>query len=154
MNVYEDIQIDNYGTSAGEGGTASVVTGTLVAPRLVRVHGQDMRVAVKFIRSDAKSPEKEIEITDSFKYEVAIMCNLPSIPQIVKLIGYSESPRAIIMKYYPLSLKKLIDSVYDTGDPRICLKIMGDIATGMARLHKSGILHLDIKPRKCNPSKF
>ena len=74
------------------------------------------------------------------------MSSLPKSDNLINFIGYSETPCSIIMKYYPKSLREIYTKLPDTLDVKS--KVALDIANGMRILHRTGILHLDLKLRK------
>ena len=73
------------------------------------------------------------------------MSTLPKSPNIISFYGFTETPLAIIMKYYAYSLKDLQKG--NALDQQIVYKIAFDVSNGMKLIHKAGILHLDLKPR-------
>ena len=140
LDFKKDLHSDdsNVQTERGKGFTSKVVKGTLISAALIQKYGSKMQVAIKLMnRKD-----------DDYLYEVAIMSCLPPSPYIVQLIGYCENPKAIVMKYYPISLKLLLRSPEIGNNPMLRLKMGFDIANGMNVIHSHSILHLDLKPRK------
>ena len=135
--------VNEVASMRGQGLTSKVIKGKLAAPRLIEKHG-DIPIAIKLMNQGEEAHN------DEYLYEVAIMSMFPPCPYIVRLIGYSENPRAIIMKHYPISLKLLLKSSELNASPVLRLKIGYDIAHGMNIIHRCGVLHLDLKPRKQN----
>ena len=123
----------------GQGLTSKVIKGRLSSPKLIEKHG-DIPVAIKVMNQEGND--------DDYLYEVIIMSIFPPCPYIVKLIGYSTKPKSIVMKHYPISLKLLLKSSDLSSSPLLRLKIGYDVAHGMNIIHKCGVLHLDLKPRK------
>ena len=122
------------GSIHGKGSTAEIVKGTLKYP-------PKTQVAVKFI------DPKETSV-DLFRYEVSIMGKLPkSHPNLVQILGFSEEPRrCIVMKFYPYSLRTLLNSVLSERTLGIRYAILSDIASGMHAIHSKHIIHFDLKP--------
>ena len=122
----------------GKGGTASIYVGTLINPKLVEKHGFNS-VAIKVFPPHSGQNE-------SFRYEVAIMNLIPSNPNTVKFVGYTEAPQpAIVMKQYEDSLYNLIQN--GSIEPDLAFKAARDIASGLQLIHSINILHLDVKPQ-------
>lgn len=143
LSVDNDIQIS--GDAMGEGGTASIFKGFLKSEKLISSHGP-IPIAIKIIKVGAVN---EAEQRESFLYEIAIMSSLPQkTPYLITFIGYCNSPMTIVMKYYPCNVKELITAQKEGVDYCLCLKMCHDISAGMYHLHTSGIIHLDLKPRK------
>jgi serine/threonine protein kinase len=138
LDLTSDLIFDaeNAKDERGKGFTSKVIKGTLKSAALIEKHGS-IPVAIKLMNSR----------DDDYLYEVAIMSCLPPTPYTVQLIGYSEKPKAIVMKYYPISLKLLLRSPEIGNNPMLRLKMGFDIANGMNVIHSHSILHLDLKPR-------
>jgi serine/threonine protein kinase len=145
MDLNEMIQLDEQTEEFGAGGTASIVKGRLKAPDMIAQYGV-MDVAIKVINNRSASAAAR----DSFLYEVALMTAYPESEYLVKIIGYSESPMCIIMKFYPFSLKDILKRDDFENNVSISFKIAMDIAIGMSILHNRGIIHFDLKPGKFN----
>jgi serine/threonine protein kinase len=85
-------------------------------------------------------------LTSSFLYEITIMNALPRCDYIVDFIGYSEKPKAILMKFYPTNLGSVLkEPSYKSVLEKECLMAL-DIAMGMELIHSRGIIHFDLKP--------
>ena len=143
LSIENDIQIS--GDAVNEGGTASIFRGFLKSAKLISSYGP-IPIAIKIIKVEASN---ESEQRESFLYEIAIMSSLPQkTPYLITFIGYCNSPMTIVMKYHPCNIKELITAQKEGVDYSICLKMCHDISAGMHHLHASGIIHLDLKPRK------
>jgi serine/threonine protein kinase len=130
----------------GSGGSGNIFNGILLNEQL-RIRYGVTEVAVKVIEITALTAEDRQEKNSCFSYEIAIMSSLHKSPNIVQMIGYTDSPhKSIIMKKYDLSLKDLIGNKQFEITESLLLKISLDIATGLSLIHRSRILHLDIKP--------
>ena len=137
LDLQQEIQI---GVEIGVGGTASVFKGTLINPQRSAKLGGVTKVAVKM-------PKISHEDVEAFMYEVAIMSSIPHSSNLVTFVGYSETPHAIIMKYYQYNLRNMLNS-NETNFPAMNMKLALDIAKGMNMIHSCGILHLDLKTGK------
>jgi len=121
-------------------------------------------VALKEIYEDQNYSSEEDQI--KFEQEISIMWGVSSHPNIITLVGYSETPRCIITKvffflflsllfpFFGKKKKKLYDQDlseyirgYSTNIPSdIILKLTSDIAAGMNMVNEFGIVHRDLKP--------
>lgn len=124
------------------GGTANVVVGALIDPKLIEKH-QIVNVAVKIIHGNGI---KDRDLFESFRYEISIMSALPESPYLVKLVGYSMEPMSIVMKRYAMSLQECLDSRDFFKEEWKQHKAMVEIALGMQLVHSKNIIHFDLKP--------
>jgi hypothetical protein len=87
--------------------------------------------------------EEELKM---FYQEISLMEYFKSCPYIATLIGYTESPYSIVMKYYVKgSLRKwLWKSV--KRPKKEAISFFGDITKGVMFLHRKGVVHSDLKP--------
>jgi serine/threonine protein kinase len=132
------------GSDLKSGGTATVARGKLIDRKLIEQH-LVFDVAVKVVHGDRV---KEPKIFDSFKYEVTIMSSLPQSPYLVKLVGYSIDPMAIVMKSYAMSLQEALDRQDFFSKDSVKAKAAQEIALGMQIVHSKDIIHFDLKPGK------
>ena len=147
LNLGIDYMVPENVDGLGIGGTASIYRGTMINPMMIQKHGfTDIAIKVFPDQLDVADASNSNEM-DSFRYEVAIMNLIPPNPNVVRFVGYTETPKsAIIMKCYEGSLRDLIRDNQVTIDAKLTQKIARDIATGMKIIHAMNILHLDIKP--------
>ncbi|EGG22408.1 protein kinase [Cavenderia fasciculata] len=100
-----------------------------------------LSVAVKVISemSDGSEFEKELEMHKELLHH----------PNIVHFVGFCVSPKCLVLEFVEGgSLDKyLSDHINYPFTPELRLKMAYDIAKGMAFLHRSEILHLDLKPQ-------
>ena len=148
LNIENDLNI-HYNESLGEGGTALIYKAKLNNPSLIARYGNiDAAIKILKLKDTGISAKAQSDLISGFFYEVALLSSLPKSPFLVQFIGYSENPMTITMKYYPASLKLLLEHSVFEFDNAICIKIAYEIAEGMRLLHEAGILHLDLKPCK------
>jgi WD40 repeat protein len=95
--------------------------------------------------------QKVVTITNSameeaFYQEVGIMIMLSTFPHFCEIIGYTEKPLSIILKYYPdgslyewLRKKQYKDAVI--------LRLIAELATALNIMHCHYLAHCDIKPQ-------
>ena len=141
LDLDADLNIDEHNSKLGEGGTATIYKCTFRKLSLLSKYSFN-EVAVKLLKTN------NLEAIDLIKFEIAIMSSIPPHQNVIQFVGYSESPYSIVMKYYPNSLKDLMAKAELYGSKALRMKIAHDIALGMVHIHKSGVLHLDLKPRK------
>jgi serine/threonine protein kinase len=88
----------------------------------------------------------DVQLIQSFHQEVAIMWLLRESWYIAQIVGYTEKPFCIIMKYYPLgSLAELVLHPYKSVSRYQHLVLLRDSARAIQHCHRIGIAHLDIK---------
>ena len=83
-----------------------------------------------------------------FMHEVWIMWTLSAHPNIVRLIGYTVSPRIIVMRQYPVDLYRFLHSLGDDNKPLdhcMALYFCARTAAALAAVHEIGAAHRDIK---------
>ena len=87
---------------------------------------------------------------DIFQQEVTISYHIREHANIAKVIGFSRTPFAILLQYYPEgSLEGLIYNCQVQGfgwSVPWCRSFAIDITRGLAHMHKLSIAHCDIKP--------
>jgi serine/threonine protein kinase len=122
-----------------------VVGSTVVAVKRLQLHD----------RLDESSPEYFPQRLQAVVREIVIMSRPPVIhhPNIVSLQGYgwrTEGQRVspfialefaqhgTLRQFFPPSIRRLRTSV-------VKLTLLGDVALGLAALHRSGIVHGDLK---------
>ena len=82
-----------------------------------------------------------------FYQELSIMWFFRDHPNFAKIFAYSDTPEAIVMKYYPCGLDKVV--LNKAGMPyskRVLLKLFHEICQAIDAMHKAGFAHCDIKP--------
>ena len=131
--------------TVAEGGGGIIYEAELLEDRL-RVKHNCRRVAVKLVKNPANWTEEEMRV--NFQQEVSIMWSLNFHENIIKLIGYSDDPLSMVMKFYPKSLSAFVnegsaESAY--LDPTTVLRFSFHICDAMAEIHSLGIVHRDLK---------
>ena len=85
-----------------------------------------------------------------FQQEVTISFHIREHDNIAKVIGFSRTPFAILLQYYPEG--SLLDLIYNcqvqgfSWNVPWCRSFTSDIAKGLAHMHNLSIAHCDIKP--------
>ena len=142
-----DFELPKTNTIVGEGGSASILLGRLKNAQLIRKFGF-VEIAVKVIPNSESSQDSERK-QQAFLYEVAIMQAVGKCPNIVSFVGFTDKPcKCIVMKMYQTNLKDILHKGAFNISPQVIMGMAHDIANGLSKIHKSGIVHLDIKPRK------
>ena len=109
-------------------------------------------LVAKIVKEDSERSRK------LFFQEVSVSYHLREHPNIAKTIGYSEQPKAILMRYYEYgSLAECIQRpasvgcANDGGPPFQWTTewkwlLLSDIACGVQEIHRQSIIHGDLKP--------
>ncbi len=99
-------------------------------------------VVVKQCRKE-KMTDRDIQL---LYQEISIMEYFKPEKHIAKIMGYSEEPFSIVMKYYNLgSLANWIDNTSDRLRIYV-IAFMHDIGAGLMAMHYKGVVHNDLKP--------
>jgi serine/threonine protein kinase len=88
------------------------------------------------------------ENEERFHQEVSIMWSLSFHPNVIKLLGYSDSPtRSIITRLYPTDLFRYLHTQEDKSalESHLLLHLGSGMVASMAAVHSMGIAHRDIK---------
>jgi WD40 repeat protein/tRNA A-37 threonylcarbamoyl transferase component Bud32 len=95
-------------------------------------------VIQKIVFTSTKSVE------ESFFQEVGIMIMLKDFPHFCQILGYTEKPLAIVMKYYPDGslFEWLRNNKYNN---RIMVKALREISSALNTMHSYYLAHCDIK---------
>eukprot|EP00158_Paraphelidium_tribonemae_P006480 Partr_v1_DN27840_c0_g1_i1_m23335 len=127
-----------------EGGGGVIYLAELLDERVKEKH-RVKRVAVKLVKNPANW--KHDELLTNFRQEVSIMWSLNFNDNIIKLIGYTEEPMAIIMKHYSQSLGDLIKNsqFHELLDVETTLRFSYHIVNAMTEMHSLNIVHRDLK---------
>ncbi|KAI3653296.1 hypothetical protein MP228_001243 [Amoeboaphelidium protococcarum] len=133
----------------GEGGFATVYAGQLLTPDAMKRAGSN-KVAVKVIKPQPNATTEMIdEDQQAFIQEVSLLNFFSSNKLFVKLVGFSQNPNTIVMKFYEYgSVEDVLNGKskssqwsFDLMIPLFC-----DIVEGLSEMHKNGFVHSDIKP--------
>ena len=128
-----------HGRNLARGGTGYVNLGTAVSSQLTK-YGEP--VIIKELYKMRNEADK-----DSFHQEVAIMYMCRDHLNIAKILGYSEDPHCIIIKYYEnASLEHWIISPVKIKTKDILVRFASDVSNGLRFMHEHGLAHCDMKP--------
>ncbi|KAI3633470.1 hypothetical protein MIR68_008417 [Amoeboaphelidium protococcarum] len=146
------------GKAFAEGGAGTVYLGELKNESAIKRMGGETSCVVKVMK-----PIEDASVDDAmalFNHEISIVWLLNECPNVIRLIGYCPQPSMILLKYYPLgSLEDLIHKNGTGGEsnkqplvpdnqwtPKFILRMMRDVANGLADMHDNGLVHNDVKP--------
>ena len=126
------------------GGAGTIFRATLLDPQAIQRNGHEV-VALKEV-ADWPSLSEEDNM-ERFHQEVSIMWSLSFHANIIKLIGYTESPRCIITRLYPTDLFRYLHTQEDKSplESHLLLHLCSGMVAGLASVHSMGIAHRDIK---------
>lgn len=84
--------------------------------------------------------------TEAFYQEVGIMIFFLPFPHFCKIVGYTENPLSMVLKYYPAG--SLFDWIRKNSYGRgIIVKIMKECALALKTMHSNYMAHCDLKPQ-------
>ncbi|KAI3643039.1 hypothetical protein MP228_012594 [Amoeboaphelidium protococcarum] len=147
MQLNQDYAIEQ---QLGEGGFATVYTGRLLNQEAMQRAGSDT-VAVKVLKSSASFDQSasDEDNQQAFIQEVSLLNFFSNNRLFVKLVGYSQNPNTIVMKYYPYgNLEDILigRSTYAMWSIDLMIPLFCDIVEALSEMHKNGFVHSDIKP--------
>eukprot|EP00158_Paraphelidium_tribonemae_P005090 Partr_v1_DN27155_c1_g1_i2_m16206 putative protein kinase kinase kinase len=120
-------------------GADIIMTGTAFNPKL-SMYGH--QIVVKKVSA---TPMTELEKA-AFYQEISITSYLQHCPNIVRILGYSESPPSIILKLYPFgSLRSWLKVNAQNRPKSLMFSFLKDISCGLLSLHQAGLIHCDVK---------
>ena len=124
-------------------GGASVFRATLLQPDAIQRNGGEVAVLKEFNEWPVLSDEDN---RDRFRQEVAVMWALSFHPNVVKLVGYTESPNTIVTKLYPTDLFRYLHMQDDHNQlqSHLLLHMSSGIMAGLAAVHSIKVAHRDI----------
>ena len=128
----------------GKGGAGEIWEGKLLDSHLTKRYS-DAPVAIKFIKTvDWMSEADNLAM---FHTEVAVMWSLSFSANIISILGYCESPLAVITKLYPTDLDTLLRDINTVLDYPARFHLMKGLAKSLAATHDLNIAHRDVKPK-------
>lgn len=139
MNFENDVILQN---QIARGGTASIYLAKIQNAEVLE-RSKSSKCIAKVLKYEANTEQQA-----SFHQEVAIMAFFRTNKNFASIIGYSESPAVLFMKFYSLgSLSKWIHkSSANQNSSRVVLRFASNIITGIMNLHDENFVHCDIKP--------
>jgi serine/threonine protein kinase len=120
------------------GGGGELFLAKLMDSNLRRRYGDQVVQKITFVKSKLTE--------DAFYQEVGIMIMLNSFPRFCKILGYTENPLSMILKYYSDgSLHEwLMKNRYSSA---ILLKITKEVSEALQTMHSYYLAHCDLKPQ-------
>ncbi|KAI3662256.1 hypothetical protein MP638_001453 [Amoeboaphelidium occidentale] len=120
--------------AAGGGGELFMVK--IMDPLLKKKHGETFVQKIVFVRSKISE--------EAFYQEVGIMVTLSRFKNFCQIIGYTDHPLSLILKYYDLgSLKDWIRE--NQPSQKTAIRISRDISKALETMHNHYLAHCDIK---------
>lgn len=118
------------------GGGGQLFTAKIMDPALEKKVGKEVVQKIVFMKNKAAE--------DAFFQEVGIMIMLSEFPHFCQIIGYTENPYSMILKYY--SGGSLNDYLHRASDSRkIMIKVLKEIALALQMMHSHYLAHCDLK---------
>jgi len=126
------------------GGAGTLFRATILDEGVVARSGT-AECAVKVVEDWPSFTEEQNR--ERFHHEVTIMWSLSFNPNVIKLFGYCEQPRAIVTKLYPTDLFRYLHAQEDRNplEPHLMLHLVSGIVNATAAMHSLGVAHRDIK---------
>jgi serine/threonine protein kinase len=129
------------GRIIGRGGDGMVYLAETMSRQLMERAGS-RNVVVKELQSHSPLSQEML----AFRQEISILWLLRESPFTCKIVGYTQNPNTIIMRYYEHGpVDRLI---YSTSliEKSTLFTLISGIARGLETIHRYSIAHLDIKP--------
>jgi len=128
-----------------EGGVGTIYKAELLDNQLAVRNGSRV-VVLKLVDGRQGALERE-EIEERFHQEISIMWSLSFHPNIIKLLGYTDEPMAIVAPLYKTDLFRFLHNQEDKSQlaPDLLLNLSAGILAGMSAVHSMGVAHRDIK---------
>ncbi|KAI3646019.1 hypothetical protein MP228_008947 [Amoeboaphelidium protococcarum] len=135
-----------------EGGSGALYIAEIVDNNL-KVRADKSQFCVVKILKEEEGMNSD-DLLNAFNHEVSVMWLFHLSPNIIHILGYSDSPKAMILKHYVHG--SLHDVVHRTSltdlqysDPKwtpdMWLKLSKDICNGLQIIHGHNVTHNDIK---------
>jgi eukaryotic-like serine/threonine-protein kinase len=90
----------------------------------------------------------EPEIIARFRQETRALSRLRH-PRLVEALASGDLPNGppfVILEWLPIDLERAVRDAGGRLDARVALRVVAQIAEGLAALHAEGVVHRDIKP--------
>ncbi|KAI3655523.1 hypothetical protein MP638_006936, partial [Amoeboaphelidium occidentale] len=118
------------------GGGGELFIAKIMDPILSKKVGEIVIQKLVFIKNN--------RIEEAFHQEVGIMIMLSSFPHFCEIIGYTEKPYSLVLKYYPTgSLHDWLRKCRYGKD--ISTQILKEITTALNVMHSHYLAHCDLK---------
>ena len=132
-----------------KGGAGTIYSAVALSPELNRRNFGNSTVVVKTIQRNSSLDVSTNDVL--FHQEVAIMYALSFHANVIRLLGYSDEPRAIVTPLYKTDLFRYLhkQSSDAAAPPRLASGLMLHLCTGIVSavdtMHSMSIAHRDIK---------
>jgi serine/threonine protein kinase len=134
------------GAKIGQGGMGSIYHATSKNSELIE-RVQEAQIVVKVLTENVSQLSSAALTT--FHQEVALTWKFQKHPNIVKMYGWSETPAAMILRFYPCGdLRHFIKRGSDTLDyhKTNIISVMLQIGSAVSFMHRENVVHCDLKP--------
>ena len=141
MDYSSDIRAEARLTAGGAG---TIFRATLLQPEAIQRNGTEICAVKEVADWPSLSEEDNLE---RFHQEVSIMWSLSFHSNIIKMIGYTENPNAIVTRLYPTDLFRYLHTQDDKSplESHLLLHMASGLVAALAAVHSMGIAHRDIK---------
>ncbi|KCV69816.1 serine/threonine protein kinase [Fonticula alba] len=141
LSFQEDLRVT--GDAASSGTQGGIFPAEPLKPELITAAG-DSSIVVKLLSAEPSPSLAEAHVQAMFENELSILWALQQSPNVVRMLGYTQAPRAIVMVREATDLDSLLgsDSPLDAAN---ALALVRGMALGLGFIHAQGIAHRDIK---------
>lgn len=120
------------------GGGGELYLSKIMDPKLKSKIGENVIQKIVFVRNKASE--------DAFYQEVGIMVMLSKFPYFCTILGYTENPLSMILKFYAAgSLASWLRN--NALNRTVMIKVFREMALGLELMHSYYLAHCDIKPQ-------
>ena len=141
LNFQTDLRVDN---EVKIGTVPTVSKGTLYDIQAIQRNGAAACLVTTIV--DVENEAEAMRVR-RLRREVAVMWALSAHANIVRTVGFTESPTTIVTKFYPTDLFRFLFGQYDKApfDPHVILHLCSAMASAVAVAHSTGIAHRNIQ---------
>ena len=142
LNYATDLRTER---KLAQGGVGTIWQAQLLDNQLAVRNGSRV-VVLKHVDDRQGALEKD-DLEERFHQEVSIMWSLSFHPNIIKLVGYTDQPMAIVTPLYKTDLFRFLHNQEDKSQlaSDLLLNLSAGILAGMSAVHSMGVAHRDIK---------
>ena len=126
------------------GGAGTIFRGAMLQPDAIQRNGTEVCAIKEVADWPNLSDDDNLE---RFHQEVSIMWSLSFHPNVIKLVGYTETPNTIVTRLYPTDLFRYLHTQEDKSplESHLLLHLCSGMVASLAATHSMGIAHRDIK---------
>ncbi|KCV69820.1 TKL protein kinase [Fonticula alba] len=142
LSFQHDIRLGNAGPEA-TGSQGGIFPAEPIKPSLIAATGPD-GIVVKVAHDADGGALSKAQLQAMFENELSILWALQQSPHVVRMLGYTQHPPAIVMARVATDLSNLL-TTNEPLDVANTLSLIRGMADGLAFIHAQGIAHRDIK---------